>query len=171
MLWYLSSTWSKLDSVRRTCPGRNPFYSALRKIFACGAFHGLVFPCQWAQTALRRNCVDRRHAHMVKSWDWCWIAGGEAVAVPFVAALDTRDGGEKCRRFREDAHEVILPSLDRLFGNVAMVIVGRHQLICHARGLNFGFIGFRNLIVQDLVGGYDSLYFHSRQCPLARQYL
>ena len=43
------------------------------------------------------------------------------------------------------------------------VRVGRYQLVCHARGLNFGSICFRNLIVQDLVGGDDSLYFHSRQ--------
>ena len=47
----------------------------------------------------------------------------------------------------EDAHEVILPSLDGLLGNVATVVIGRHQLICHARGLDFGFIGFRDLIV------------------------
>ena len=69
----------------------------------------------------------------------------------------------------EDAHEVILPSLDGIFGNVVTVIVGRHQLICHARGLNFGFIGFRNLIVQDLVGGDDSLYFYLRQGTSLRQ--
>ena len=77
--------------------------------------------------------------------------------------------GESIGGSAEDAHKVILPSLDGLFGNVATVIIGRHQLICHACGLNFGSICFRNLIVQDLVGGDDSLYFHSHQGTSLRQ--
>ena len=64
---------------------------------------------------------------------------------------------------------MILPSLHGLDGSVASVIIGRHQLVSHGRGLNFGFICVRNLIVQDLVGGDDFLYFHSRQGPSSRQ--
>ena len=50
--------------------------------------------------------------------------------------------GESVGGSAEDAHEVIFPSLGGFFGNVVTVIIGRYQLICHARGLDLGFIGF-----------------------------
>ena len=50
--------------------------------------------------------------------------------------------GESVRGSAEDPDEVILPSLDGFFSNVATVIIRRHQLICHACGLDFCFVGF-----------------------------
>jgi len=50
--------------------------------------------------------------------------------------------GESVGGSAEDTNKVILPGLDGFFSNVATVIIGGYQLVCHGCGLDFGFVGF-----------------------------
>ena len=41
----------------------------------------------------------------------------------------------------EDANEVVLSGLNRLFGDVATMVVGRHKLVRHIGGFDFRLVG------------------------------
>ena len=56
-----------------------------------------------------------------------------------------------------DDDEVVFPSLQGLLGDVATMVVGRNELIHHVGGGNFSLIGSRDIVVEDLVSGYNAL--------------
>ena len=54
----------------------------------------------------------------------CWIDVGDLVGAPFEQAVGTIGGG---------GNEMILPGLNGFFSNVPSMVIGRDELICHAR--------------------------------------
>ncbi len=55
---------------------------------------------------------------------------------------------------------MVFPRLEGLFGDVAAMVARWHKLVRHISGREFRFGGSGDLIVEDLVGGYDALELH-----------
>ena len=62
---------------------------------------------------------------------------------------------ESCRSSAHDANEVVLPCLDGLLCQVAMVIIWQHKLECHVGCPYFLPLCRQDLIVKDLVFWYN----------------
>ena len=82
-------------------------------------------------------------------------------------AFGLRDGlapkvaWECCGGAAQDDDEVIFPSLDGLFCDVAAVIIGGNKLICHVSERNLLLVCCGDLVVEDLVFWNNTLGFHA----------
>ena len=67
----------------------------------------------------------------------------------------------------DDRSEMILPGLNRFFGNVPSMVVGWNQLVGHAGVGDGHFVCGRYFIIQDLSGGANPTGFHALEFPHA----
>ncbi len=69
-----------------------------------------------------------------------------------------RHGGQA---FAEHADHMVLECLDGLLGQIAPMVIGRDEFICHLGEFDFGFVCKRCLVVKYLVMWDDAALGHS----------
>ncbi len=75
-----------------------------------------------------------------------------------------RHGG---RASAEHADHVVLERLDGLLGQIAPMVIGGDEFVCHLGEFDFGFVCKQCLVVEYFVSLNDAVLGHSRECTTA----